>query len=150
MVNPPSEAPHIPPTSVNSGIKSDNPVLLATNADFDDLCDAQMPCYALACSSVLVSLDSAPSLDIPHVAANSFVGQRPASSADPTLPVTSTPSTTLCEGTTTRAAPSTIGGAPLTDGETSSDVLIFSTPHAIIEQLLVDPILDFSLTLCFT
>jgi hypothetical protein len=64
MVTPP-EAPHIPPTFVNSEIKSDNPILLATLADFDDLCNAQLPCYALACSSVLVSLDRAPSLDIP-------------------------------------------------------------------------------------
>jgi hypothetical protein len=146
MVTPPPEAPHIPPTSVNSEIKSDNPVLLATRADFDDLCDAQMPYYALACSSVLVSLDSASSLDIPNVATNSFAGQRPTSSVDPTLPVPSTPSTTPREGTTTPAAPSTTGGAPLTDGETTFDVLKFSTPYAIIEPLLVDPILDFSLS----
>jgi hypothetical protein len=105
-----------------------------------------MPFYALVCSSVLVSLDSALSLDIPHVATNSFAGQRPASRADPTLHVPSTPRTAPCEGTTTHAVPSTIGGAPLTDGETSFDVLIFSTPRAILEQLLVDPILDFSLS----
>jgi hypothetical protein len=146
MVTPPPEAPHIPLTSVNFEIKSDNPVLLATRADFDDLSDSQLPCYALACSSVLISLDSALSLDIPYVATNSFAGQRPASSSDPTLPVTSTPSITPREGTTTPAAPSTTGGAPLMDGETSFDVLKFSTAHAIIEQLLVDPILDFSLS----
>jgi hypothetical protein len=146
VVTPPPEVRHISPTSVNSEIILDNPVLLATRADFDDLCDAQMPCYALACSSVLVSLDSAPSLDIPHVATNSFAGQCPASSADPTLFVPSTPSTTPREGTTTPAAPSTTSGASLTDGETSSDVFKFSTPHAIIEQLLVDPILNFSLS----
>jgi hypothetical protein len=58
----------------------------------------------------------------------------------------SMPSTTPREGTTTPAAPSTTGGAPLTDGETTSAMLNFSTPHAIIEQLLVDPILDFSLS----
>jgi hypothetical protein len=145
MVTPP-EAPHVPPISVNSEIKLDNPILLATRADFDDLCDAQLPCYALACSSVLISLHSALSFDIPSVATNSFAGQSPTSSADPTLPVPSMPSTTLHEGTTTPAAPSTTSGAPLTDGETTFVVLNFSTPHAIIEQLLVDPILDFSLS----
>ena len=46
------------------------PVLLATRADFDDLRDAHFPCNALVCSSVLVSLDDAPSLDIPLVVAN--------------------------------------------------------------------------------
>jgi hypothetical protein len=146
MVTPPPEALHIPLISVNSEIKSDNPVLLATRANFDDLCDAQLPCYALACSSVLISLESAPSLDIPSVATNSFAGQSPTSSADPTLPVPSMPSTTPREGTTTPAAPWTTGGAPLTDGETTSAVLNFSTTNAIIEQLLVDPILDFSLS----
>jgi hypothetical protein len=46
------------------------PVLPATRADFDDLCDAQLPCYALVCSSLLVSLDDAPSLDVPPIIAN--------------------------------------------------------------------------------
>ena len=46
-------------------IKLHAPVLLATRADFDELHVANMPCYALVCSHVLVSLDDAPSLDIP-------------------------------------------------------------------------------------
>jgi hypothetical protein len=46
------------------------PVLLATHADFDDIRDAHFPCYARVCSSVLVSLDDAPSLDIPLAVAN--------------------------------------------------------------------------------
>jgi hypothetical protein len=41
------------------------PILLATRADFDDLHEAHMPCYALVCSRMLVPLDDAPSLDIP-------------------------------------------------------------------------------------
>jgi hypothetical protein len=45
-------------------------VLLATRADFDDLCDAQLPFYALVWSILLVSLDDAPSLDVPPVVAN--------------------------------------------------------------------------------
>ena len=40
-------------------------VLLAMGADFDELHVDNMPCYALVCSHVLVSLDDAPSLDIP-------------------------------------------------------------------------------------
>ena len=58
------------PSTSNSEIKLNAPVLLATCADFDDLRDAHLPCYALVCSSVLVSLDDAPSLDIPPVVAN--------------------------------------------------------------------------------
>jgi hypothetical protein len=90
---------------------------------------------------------------------NSFAGQSSTSSSAPALPAPSTPTTTVLESptpftptttplerTTTPTAPSTTGGAPLTDGETTSAVLNFSTPHAIIEQLLVDPILDFSLS----
>jgi hypothetical protein len=45
-------------------------VLIATRADFDDIRDAHLPCYALVCSSVLVSLDDAPSLDILPAVAN--------------------------------------------------------------------------------
>jgi hypothetical protein len=44
--------------------------LLATHADFDDIRYAHLPCYALVCSSVLISLDDAPSLDIPPAVAN--------------------------------------------------------------------------------
>src|SRR6185312_9605366 len=58
------------PSTSNSEIKLNAPVLLATRADFDDLRDAHLPCYALVCSSVLVSLDDAPSLDIPPAVAN--------------------------------------------------------------------------------
>jgi hypothetical protein len=57
MVTPPLEAPHIPPTSINSEILSDNPVLLATRADFDDFCDASCPAMhfpALVCSFRLI------------------------------------------------------------------------------------------------
>jgi hypothetical protein len=46
------------------------PVLLATRADFDDIRDAHLPCYALIRSRVLVSLDDAPSLDIPPAVAD--------------------------------------------------------------------------------
>jgi hypothetical protein len=46
------------------------PVLLATRADFDDLHGAHLPCYALVCSSVLITLDDAPSLAISSVVAN--------------------------------------------------------------------------------
>jgi hypothetical protein len=53
-----------PSTSDKSEIKLNAPVLLAIGADFDDIRDANLPCYALVCSSVLVSLDDAPSLDI--------------------------------------------------------------------------------------
>jgi hypothetical protein len=53
-----------------SEIKLNAPILLATRAGFDDIRDAHFPCYALVCSSVLVSLDDAPSLDIPSVVAN--------------------------------------------------------------------------------
>jgi hypothetical protein len=45
-------------------------ILLTTRADFDDTRDAHLPCYALVCSSVLVSLDDATSLDIPPAVAN--------------------------------------------------------------------------------
>ncbi|WVZ70642.1 hypothetical protein U9M48_019290 [Paspalum notatum var. saurae] len=59
-----------PSPLVNSEIKLNAPVLLATRADFADLRDSHLPCYALVCSSVLVSLDDAPSLDIPPAVAN--------------------------------------------------------------------------------
>jgi hypothetical protein len=59
-----------PSPSVNSEIKLNTPVLLATRADFDELRDAHLPCYALVCSSLFISLDGAPSLDIPPVVAN--------------------------------------------------------------------------------
>jgi hypothetical protein len=59
-----------PSTSVKSEIKLNAPVLLATRADFDDLRDAHLPCYALVCSSMIVSLDDAPSLDISPAVAN--------------------------------------------------------------------------------
>ncbi len=39
-------------------------------ADFDDLHEAHMPCYALVCSRMLVPLDDAPSLAIPPMVAN--------------------------------------------------------------------------------
>jgi hypothetical protein len=52
-------------TPVTSEIKLNAHVLLATHADFDDLHEAHMPCYALVCSCMLVPLDDAPSLDIP-------------------------------------------------------------------------------------
>jgi hypothetical protein len=59
-----------PSTSDKSEIKLNAPVLPATRADFDDIRDAHLPCYALVCSSVIVSLDDAPSLDIPPAVAN--------------------------------------------------------------------------------
>jgi hypothetical protein len=46
------------------------PVLLATHADFDDIREGHLPCYALICSRVLISLAGAPSLDIPPVVAD--------------------------------------------------------------------------------
>jgi hypothetical protein len=55
---------------IKSEIKLHSPVLLATRADFDDLHEARMPCYALVCSRMLVPLDDAPSLDIPPVVVN--------------------------------------------------------------------------------
>ncbi|XP_072146348.1 uncharacterized protein [Setaria viridis] len=58
------------PNLTFTGLHLNAPVLLATRADFDELRDAPLPCYALICSSVLVSLDDAPSLDIPPVVAN--------------------------------------------------------------------------------
>jgi hypothetical protein len=57
-------------TSDTSEIKLNALVLLATRADFDDIQDAHLPCYALVCSRVLVSLDDAPSLDIPSAVAD--------------------------------------------------------------------------------
>ena len=59
-----------PSPSVPSEIKLKAPVLLATRADFDDLHGAHLPRYALVCSSVLISLDDAPSLAIPPMVAN--------------------------------------------------------------------------------
>jgi hypothetical protein len=57
-------------TSDTSEIKLNALVLLATRADFDDIQDAYLPCYALVCSRVLVSLDDAPPLDIPSAVAD--------------------------------------------------------------------------------
>jgi hypothetical protein len=57
-------------TPVNAEIKLHAPVLLATRADFDDLRDTHLPCYALVCYSMLVSLDDAPPLDIPPAVSN--------------------------------------------------------------------------------
>jgi hypothetical protein len=59
-----------PSTSDDFEIKLNAPILLATRADFHDIRDAHLPCYALVCSSVLVSLDDAPSLYIPPAVAN--------------------------------------------------------------------------------
>ncbi|WVZ58363.1 LOW QUALITY PROTEIN: hypothetical protein U9M48_008642 [Paspalum notatum var. saurae] len=58
------------PSPSKSEIELNAPVLLATRADFDDLRDAPLPCYALVCSRMLVTLDDAPSLDIPPAVAN--------------------------------------------------------------------------------
>ncbi|KAA3449090.1 gag-pol polyprotein [Gossypium australe] len=59
-----------PSTSVKSEIKLNTPVLLVTRADFVDIHAARLPCYALVCSGMLVSLDDTPSLDIPPAVAN--------------------------------------------------------------------------------
>ncbi|WVZ70804.1 LOW QUALITY PROTEIN: hypothetical protein U9M48_019441 [Paspalum notatum var. saurae] len=59
-----------PSTPVNAEIKLHAPVLLATRADFADLCDTHLPCYALVCSNMLVSLDDPPPLDIPPAVSN--------------------------------------------------------------------------------
>ena len=58
------------PSTSTPEIKLNAPVLLATRADFDDLRDAHLPCHALVCTSMLVSLDDAPSLDTPPAVAN--------------------------------------------------------------------------------
>ena len=58
------------PSTSTPEIKLNAPVLLATRADFDDLRDAHLPCHTLVCSSMLVSLDDAPSLDTPPAVAN--------------------------------------------------------------------------------
>ncbi|WVZ76113.1 hypothetical protein U9M48_024115 [Paspalum notatum var. saurae] len=58
------------PSPSKSEIELNAPVLLATRADFDDLRDAPLPRYALVCSRMLVTLDDAPSLDIPPAVAN--------------------------------------------------------------------------------
>jgi hypothetical protein len=55
---------------IKSEIKLHSPVLLATRADFDYFHEAHMPCYALVCSRMLVSLDDAPSLDISPAVVN--------------------------------------------------------------------------------
>jgi hypothetical protein len=60
----------LPSTSDKSEIKLNAPALLDTRADFDDIQDAHLPCYALICSRVLVSLDDAQSLDIPPTVAD--------------------------------------------------------------------------------
>jgi hypothetical protein len=59
-----------PVAPVQPEIKLHNPILLATRADFDELHDANLPCYALVCSRMLVSLDEAPTLHIPPAVAN--------------------------------------------------------------------------------
>jgi hypothetical protein len=59
-----------PSPSIPSEIKLKAPVLLAIRADFDDLHNAHLPCYGLVCSSVLISLNDAPSLAIPSMVAN--------------------------------------------------------------------------------
>ncbi|WVZ57651.1 hypothetical protein U9M48_008011 [Paspalum notatum var. saurae] len=59
---------HPPP--VNAEIKLHAPVLLATRADFADLCDTHLPWYALVCSNMLVSLDDPLPLDIPPAVSN--------------------------------------------------------------------------------
>jgi hypothetical protein len=59
-----------PSTSDKSEIKLNAPILLATRADFDDIRNAHLLCYALVCSRMLVSLVDAPSLDIPPAVAN--------------------------------------------------------------------------------
>jgi hypothetical protein len=58
------------PSTSNSEIKLNAPILLATRADFDDLHAAHLPSYALVCSSMLFSVHDAPSLDIPPAVAN--------------------------------------------------------------------------------
>jgi hypothetical protein len=55
---------------ITSEIKLNAHVLLATRADFDDLHEAHMPCYALVCSCMFVPLDDAPFLDTPFVVVN--------------------------------------------------------------------------------
>jgi hypothetical protein len=64
QVKSPSDAP------IKSEIKLNAPILLATRADFDDLHETHMPCYALVCLRMLVPLDDAPSLDIPPAVVN--------------------------------------------------------------------------------
>ncbi|WVZ97827.1 hypothetical protein U9M48_043337, partial [Paspalum notatum var. saurae] len=59
-----------PSTPVNAEIKLHAPVLLATRADFADLCDTHLPRYALVCSNMLVSLDDPLPLDIPPAVSN--------------------------------------------------------------------------------
>ncbi|WVZ70922.1 hypothetical protein U9M48_019551 [Paspalum notatum var. saurae] len=59
-----------PSTPVNAEIKLHAPVLLATRADFADLCDTHLPCYALVCSNMLVSLDDPLPLYIPPAVSN--------------------------------------------------------------------------------
>jgi hypothetical protein len=59
-----------PVAPVQPEITLSNPILLATRADFDELHDANLPCYALVCSRMLVSLDEAPMLHIPPAVAN--------------------------------------------------------------------------------
>jgi hypothetical protein len=50
---------------IQNEIKQKAPILLTTKSDFDDVCDDNLPCYALVCSHMMFSLDDAPSLDIP-------------------------------------------------------------------------------------
>jgi hypothetical protein len=56
--------------SATSEIKLHNPILLASRADFAELCHDQLPYYALVCSSVLVSLASELPVDISPMVAN--------------------------------------------------------------------------------
>jgi hypothetical protein len=106
---------------------------------------------------------------------NSFAGQSSTSSSAPALlapsalttttleiPAPSTPTTTPLERTTAsfanaepslHNAPNTptenIGnahGATFTEGENCVNVLNFSTNHALVEQLIVEPYLDLSLS----
>jgi hypothetical protein len=98
---------------------------------------------------------------------NSFEGQSSTSSSSHALPAPSTPTTTPLKRTAEPAgassfansepslhnAPNTptenIGnahGATLTEGDNCVNVLNFSTTHALVEQLIVEPSLDLSLS----
>jgi hypothetical protein len=107
---------------------------------------------------------------------NSFAGQSSTSSSAPALPAPSTPTTTVLESptpftpTTTplermaepagassdpsvHNAPNTptenignVHGATLTEGENCVNMLNFSTNHSLVEQLIMEPSLDLSLS----